>query len=269
MKMTKAGNSPKQEREKRRHWSQLFRNAANGQDPAFKAEQRNLVAKERANSQVYFLIGMVLSILVVQSAFRWKPSTTPHTPLPEQDEVTIELVEMMDPVKVIEEQKRDPAEQPETTPKWILDLIDIKTSDKPLLDAKPEPPPSIDRAQAIRREEGEVDDPFATSNIITSRADIDPMFPGGPEAFDAYLKKHIRYSEAAISYGIEGAVEVSFVVDTAGRLSDFSILQGMPYGMDKEVLRVLAQSPHWIPGSIKGHPVAVRYKKSVRFQIRN
>jgi protein TonB len=145
----------------------------------------------------------------------------------------------------------------------------ITESKKPLLDTKPEPPPSIDRAQAVRRDDVEVDDPFATNNIITDRADINPMFPGGPEAFDAYLKKHVRYSEAAVSNGIEGAVEVSFVVDTSGRLSDFKILQGMPYGMDKEVLRVLAQSPRWIPGSIKGHPVAVRYKKSVRFQIRN
>jgi hypothetical protein len=109
MLINRAGNSPKQEREKRRHWSQLFRNASNGKDPSFQEEQRNLVAKERSDSQMYFLIGLVLSILVVQSAFRWKPSETAHTPLPQPDEVTIELVEMMDPVKVIEE---DPTRPP-------------------------------------------------------------------------------------------------------------------------------------------------------------
>ncbi|MBI1193220.1 MAG: TonB family protein [Bacteroidetes bacterium] len=268
MSFKKSSANQKHDQQKRRHWSQLFHTSSNSPRAAIAPEQLDRLSKERSNSHLYFLVGLVFSILVVQSAFSWKPSATPHTPLPRPDEVSIELVEMMDPVKVIEEEKSAAEPQPNTPP-LIIDLSVITVSKKPLLDTKPEPPPSIDRAQAFRRDDEEVDDPFVTGNIITDRADVNPMFPGGQEAFDAFLKKHIRYSSAALSYGIEGAVEVSFVVDTAGNLSDFKVLKGMPYGMDKEVLRVMAQSPRWIPGSIKGHAVAVRYKKSVRFEIKN
>lgn len=93
-----------------------------------------------------------------------------------------------------------------------------------------------------------------------------PSFPGGPEILKKYLDVHLRYPEQAMKAGIEGRIYARFVVQPDGRLTDVRIMRGLGYGCDKEVLRLIAQMPRWVPGQQDGKKVPVYYTLPVTFK---
>jgi periplasmic protein TonB len=260
----------KEQRDNRRNWRQVFnlnkRSQMLGAEKEIKSsEVLDRLKVERSRSHVHFLIGLGISILLVQGAFGWKGLTVPQIDLPTPETLTIEVVELAPVLK--EKTEKLTSESQPAAKEVILDLSQIQDPNNLLTTSKDEPI-VLGSPDHQRGDEGDEPDPFETSNPIATRADVNPEFPGGMPEFDKFLKDNIRYPQRALDSGVNGEVVVSFVVDTAGNLSDLVIKSGLPYGMDQEVLRVMAQSPRWIPGSIKGHPVAVRYQKSVRFVIK-
>ena len=92
-----------------------------------------------------------------------------------------------------------------------------------------------------------------TGHVIT----IKPEFPGGQKEFDKYIRKnYITPSEAK---GIKGNVYVTFIIEIDGSLTDIKVLRDLGFGTGKEAIRVLAQSPKWIPGQQKGMIVRSTY----------
>ena len=85
-----------------------------------------------------------------------------------------------------------------------------------------------------------------------------PAFPGGEEALIKYLSK-IRYPKEQLP--LQGKINLSFVVDTAGNLLDKCILDKEESAytlLDKEGIASLDKMPKWIPGKQDGRKVAVR-----------
>jgi protein TonB len=109
-------------------------------------------------------------------------------------------------------------------------------------------------------------DSTRAEEVIFVEYDIQPIFPGGHKALTAYLQKHIRYPKTAANAGITGRVFVSFIIDTAGYISDITILKGLGYGCDEEAIRVVKQMPApWTPGTHSGKPWRVRYNLPITF----
>ena len=96
-----------------------------------------------------------------------------------------------------------------------------------------------------------------------------PEFPGGQEAMVEYLSKNIKYPEAAVSAGIQGAVYVSFTVDADGAIRDAEVMRGIGGGCDEEALRVVNSMPLWEPGMQRGEAVKVKYRMPIRFRLRD
>lgn len=96
-----------------------------------------------------------------------------------------------------------------------------------------------------------------------------PEFPGGQEAMIKYLSKNIKYPEAAVSAGIQGAVYVSFTVDADGAIRDAEVMRGIGGGCDEEALRVVNSMPLWEPGMQRGEAVKVKYRMPIRFRLRD
>ncbi len=96
-----------------------------------------------------------------------------------------------------------------------------------------------------------------------------PEFPGGQEAMVNYLGKNIKYPEAAIEAGIQGAVYVSFTVDADGAIRDAEVMRGIGGGCDEEALRVVNSMPLWEPGMQRGEAVKVKYRMPIRFRPRD
>lgn len=94
-----------------------------------------------------------------------------------------------------------------------------------------------------------------------------PEFNGGMEAWNKFLSSTLHYPNKAKEMGIEGTVYVVFEIQKDGRVTNPEILRGIGGGCDEEALRVIRQSPDWIPGKQRGQEVAVRMRLPIRFKL--
>jgi len=92
-------------------------------------------------------------------------------------------------------------------------------------------------------------------NSLYNSAGIDakPDFPGGIKEFHKYIAKN--YITPPEAKEIKGKVYVTFVVEIDGTLTNIKVLRDLGFGTGKEAIRVLEQSPKWIPGQQKGRQV--------------
>lgn len=94
-----------------------------------------------------------------------------------------------------------------------------------------------------------------------------PSFPGGMDKFYGYVQRSVIYPQEAKDNRIEGKVFLSFVVETDGALSDIKVERRLGGGTDEEAVRVLEESPKWIPGVQNGQRVRVKYNIPVSFTL--
>ncbi|WP_345950127.1 TonB family protein [Mucilaginibacter sp. PAMB04274] len=95
-----------------------------------------------------------------------------------------------------------------------------------------------------------------------------PQFEGGTPAFNKFLSKNLRYPSEAISKRIQGRVNVTFVVETDGTLNDVRAVGGSPNPLlAAEAIRVIKESPKWIPGVQYGRNVRVKYTVPIVFNL--
>lgn len=92
-------------------------------------------------------------------------------------------------------------------------------------------------------------------------------FPGGPNAWGKFLNKNFKYPRKAARMGIEGKVNLSFIVDKNGVISDIQVIRGIGGGCDEEAIRVLSQSPKWSPGRQRGNAVKSRMAIQIQFKL--
>lgn len=93
-------------------------------------------------------------------------------------------------------------------------------------------------------------------------------FEGGVAAFNAHIMKEIRYPSQARQAGVEGRVDVQFVVDKDGSISDVEAIKGIGAGCDEEAVRVVKSLPRFKPAAQNGKPVPVRMVVPIVFQLK-
>lgn len=95
-----------------------------------------------------------------------------------------------------------------------------------------------------------------------------PEFEGGVAAFNAHMMKEIRYPLQARQAGVKGRVDVQFVVDKDGSISDVEAMRGIGAGCDEEAVRVVKSLPPFKPATQNGKPVRVRMVVPIVFQLK-
>lgn len=105
-------------------------------------------------------------------------------------------------------------------------------------------------------------------------ANLDPVIKlaepmGGRRAFDKYLKNSLQYPQQALDNQIKGRVTLQFTVRTDGSLDEFSILKGLGYGCDEEVIRLVKEGPKWSPTTEDDVPVDSEVRVRVKFELPN
>jgi protein TonB len=91
-----------------------------------------------------------------------------------------------------------------------------------------------------------------------------PEFPGGMQAWMAFLGRHLR-APGDLEAGEKKTVMVRFMVDTLGNVSNFEILKSAGNQFDNEVIRVMKKMPKWKPAIQNGHRVSVSFMQPVTF----
>ena len=103
-----------------------------------------------------------------------------------------------------------------------------------------------------------------TLRVVCEIFETPPQFPGGDVALMEFIKKEVRQPDEAKD--VKGKVVISLIVETSGELTHFKVARSVHPALDKEALRVAKMMPKWIPGSIYGKLVAVKYNLVVAFK---
>ena len=96
-----------------------------------------------------------------------------------------------------------------------------------------------------------------------------PEFNGGDaNEFSKWIAGNMKYPENCLQAKVQGRVMVEFTVTETGKVSDVRILRSVNEDLDKEAVRVVAQSPLWTPGRDEnGDAVRVKYVFPVIFKL--
>ena len=101
-----------------------------------------------------------------------------------------------------------------------------------------------------------------------ANAEILPSFPGGQRALENFFEKNIQYPAEASDNGVEGIVNIVFLVDEKGKVTSPKVVSSIiGYGIEKEAMRVFNKMPTWTAGKIKGKNVKTKYTLPVNFKL--
>jgi len=99
-------------------------------------------------------------------------------------------------------------------------------------------------------------------------SEVDPEFVGGYKKMMEFIQNNVNYPELQREMGIEGVVNVQFVVNKDGSISNVTTDGSMNKELEKEARRVISMMPNWKPGEQAGKPVSVRYTVPINFVIK-
>ena len=103
-----------------------------------------------------------------------------------------------------------------------------------------------------------------------SECDVRPQFFHSDEKhfLQSWVYKYLKYPPRAIQQNLQGHVLVSFVIEKDGSVTNVTVEHGIDELLDDEAVRVIAVSPKWIPGQVKGRKVRTRLVIPVEFRLK-
>lgn len=105
------------------------------------------------------------------------------------------------------------------------------------------------------------------TDLLFQSVEIDPAPPGGMATFMRYVGANYDYPQEAIDAGVNGQVQLTFVVEKDGSLTDLKIIKDLGYGTGEAAVRVLQSSSKWSPGIQNGRTVRVAYTLPIRLNL--
>lgn len=98
-------------------------------------------------------------------------------------------------------------------------------------------------------------------------AEVMPEYPGGQGELLKFLARNIKYPEESVKNKEEGRVQIAFIVNKDGSISDVKVLKNTTPLLDAEAIRITKSMPNWTPGKDKGKVVRVAYTVPVTFRL--
>ena len=121
------------------------------------------------------------------------------------------------------------------------------------------------------REEDAKKRPLLTPDVVPFYdCDVRPTFfrSNDPAAFlERWVYVYLRYPQSAVDEGVQGRVLVDFVIDEKGHVTDVRVARGVDPRLDAEAVRVIAASPDWKPGILRGRKVKTALSLYVEFRL--
>ncbi|HEY0298071.1 MAG TPA: energy transducer TonB [Arachidicoccus sp.] len=100
---------------------------------------------------------------------------------------------------------------------------------------------------------------------------VEASYPGGPEAWQKYLRSNLRQNVPVDNNAPPGQypVLVSFLVSKDGSTSEVKVISAPDpdYGTAAEAVRVIERSGKWNPAIQNGRPVTYRQKQRIIFTV--
>lgn len=135
----------------------------------------------------------------------------------------------------------------------------------------PDKPATNDLASWIKKTEQKIEVPVRQSdeNRVYKQSEVDklPLFPGGENVLNAFIKGEMQYPEVAKANRQEGSVVVKVTIDKTGKLANFKISETRYPILASEALRIVKQMPDWKPAEKRGKKVVVEYAIPIEFKL--
>lgn len=206
-------------------------------------------------SSLFLAIGLLASLGITFAAFEWKQHERGDLM-----DLGMALNDFDDLIEIPPTEQPPPKAPPIQQPK-IISIPDDEEIDTDIeINIDVDISEDTEIADLVFEDEPDEvvsDEPFL---IVEEMA----KFPG--DGWNKFLNDNLKYPRQAQRMGIDGAVDLSFVVDANGIISDIEVTRGIGGGCDEEAIRVLKSSPKWIPGKQRG--VAVKSRMSIRIKFR-
>ena len=220
------------------------------------------------NRPIYFLFGLLFVLMLTLAAFEWK--TYDHhydydVSMNLEDELTEEL-----PI-LVEFKTPPPPKQIQAPP--IIEVIDNEDEEIEDVFESTETDQDEEILDVSDIEVLETDEPEEMSFMVIE--DV-PVFPGCEKeknkrvCFQKMMNKHVaknfRYPEAAQEMGIQGRVNIMFVIQKDGSIGNVQ-LRGPDKSLEKEAKRIIDKLPKMQPGKQRGTPVRVPFSLPINFKL--
>ena len=222
-----------------------------------KSEKADLENKKTIFTQ----IGLVMVLSIALIAFEW--SSTDISLDPSLIVAEVEVEEEIIPITRQEEVKPPPPPPPQVTD--VLNIVedDVELDDVlEIFDTEMDDDRVFDTTIHISMEEEERDD-TEIFTIVEEPAE----FPGGDAALLRYISSNIKYPAIAQENGITGRVNIRFVVEPTGDVSNVTVVRGVDPSLDREAVRVVQSLPKFKPGKQRNRAVRVYYSVPITFTL--
>ncbi len=112
-------------------------------------------------------------------------------------------------------------------------------------------------------------DKIDTSYIIYNLSQIKtlpkPILPNGNKYLQSYIYSNLNYPDAASKLGLEGDVELMFIIETNGLTSNIETIKYLGGGCTEEAIRIL-ETINWYPALIDDIAVRSKYNMKISFK---
>ncbi|MGE8380875.1 MAG: TonB family protein, partial [Sphingobacterium sp.] len=150
-------------------------------------------------------------------------------------------------------------------------LMEANETSKSKLTAIVEPiQPGIEGHIALNSEGGKLiqqDTTNPMANAIFTEVEIIPEPVGGMRKFMTWVSNNYDYPKAALENAVNGVIEISFVVERDGSLTDLKIKKELGYGTGEAALKLMRRAEKWSSGVQNGRKVRVAYTLPIRLNL--
>jgi len=214
-------------------------------------------AKLEKKSLMHFLIGIVITLSFILISFEWSTSENSKA-----DDYNIQEIEFEEQMMITRREEPKPPEAKLPEVKTVIEIVDDEFEVEEWEGFDTEVDDNTEYSFIIDDGPEEIIEEVTPFYIVEDM----PTFNGGDMGeFWKYAMSEIKYPEIAAENGVSGTVYMQFTVSTAGYVIDVKVIKGVHPDLDEEAIRVIKNSPKWVPGKQRGRTVPVIMSLPMKF----
>lgn len=222
----------------------------------------------RRSSGLFFAIGLCLMLFISWRMLEWRTYDRSNHDFTTLDITNEEELE----IPITEQIKTPPPPPPKVVAKTFEVVENEEEIEETIIESTETTQDEIIEDVEVVDEEVIIEDvPFAIIEDV-------PIFPGCEnvhksqrkacfeEKINKFIRKNFRYPEIAQEMNIQGRVNVAFVIDEHGHVTNIRS-RGPDKNLVKEAERIIGMLPKMTPGKQRGRPVRVPYGIPITFRL--
>ncbi len=231
-------------------------------------EHKSQSARVENKKTMFFLIGLVATLLFVWGAFEWRTYEGSLMDLGNLD------MEIEDEIIPITQRQQQPPPPPPPAPPEVIQIVENEAEIEEVEFESTEMDES-EEIEFVEEVEEETDEIFSFA-VVENK----PVFPGcenyatEAEKFQCFnqkimthISKKFEFPEMAKQMGIQGKVYVNFVIEKDGKVSNVTIARSVDKLIDDEAIRVVKTLPKFQPAKQRGKPVRMQYTVPINAKL--